>query len=82
MQNSLTDLNNHLFLELERLNDEEINQDNLQFELQRAKGISQVADKILHTASVLLDAKKHFDTMGDSYEDIPKMLRIEQKINS
>lgn len=79
MKNTLQDLNNHLFLELERLNDEELDSDKIQFECSRAKALSMVSDRILSNASLMLDAKKHFDEMGDNASEIPKMLRIEDK---
>ena len=39
MNNKLSDLNNHLFAELERLSDEELNEDELKSEIGRAKAI-------------------------------------------
>lgn len=37
MKNTLTDLNNHLFEELERLNDEELDDEQIERELKRAE---------------------------------------------
>lgn len=79
MKNTLQDLNNHLFSELERLNDEELDKDNIQFECSRAKALSMVSDRILSNAALMLDAKKHFDEMGESGNCIPRMLRIENE---
>ena len=42
-QNKLTDLNNHLFAELERLGDEGLTGDKLEEELGRAKSIEQIS---------------------------------------
>lgn len=58
MKNSLTDLNNHLFAQLERLNDEELTGDNLKEEMSRAKAISSISKNIVDNARVLLDAQK------------------------
>lgn len=79
MKNTLQDLNNHLFLELERLNDEEIDKDKISFETSRAKALSLISDRILSNASLMLEAKKHFDELGEGTNSIPKMLRIDEK---
>ncbi len=39
MKNTLSDLNNHLFEQLERLNDEELIEERLDSELRRAEGM-------------------------------------------
>ena len=69
MNNNLEALNNYLFEELERLNDDEtlINEDSLEKELKRSKAITQVSSQIVQNAKVILDAKKHCDTFG--YEE-------------
>ena len=58
MQNTLLDLNNHLFAELERLGDEGLKGDRLKEECNRAKAISAVAGRIVSNAAVILNAKK------------------------
>lgn len=67
MKNNLQELNNYLFEELERLNDDETleENDNLDKELKRSKAITQVAGQIVQNAKVILDAKKHCDMFGD-----------------
>ncbi|MBN4921141.1 hypothetical protein [Staphylococcus sp. EG-SA-11] len=60
-KNTLVDLNNHLFAQLERLNDEEIKGDELQEELQRAKVISDVARSIVKNGNLILQAHKFKD---------------------
>lgn len=56
MKNKLTNLNNHLFLELERLNEEELSQDKLIFEVSRAKAIGAVASQIIANGNLMLKA--------------------------
>ncbi len=58
MKNKLTDLNDHLFAELERLGDEDLQDDKLQQEISRAKAVSDVATRIIDNAKLALDATK------------------------
>ncbi|MFT8352175.1 hypothetical protein [Clostridium saccharoperbutylacetonicum] len=75
MRNTLGDLNNHLFEQLERLNDEELTGDKLYEEMERAKAIGDIASKIISNANVVLQAKKiQADTLGKDNTEIPKML--------
>ena len=70
MKNRLTDLNNHLFAQLERLGDESLEGDKLDLEIQRAKTIIMVAREIIAAGSLLLRAKV---AQGQS---IPKIIRL------
>jgi len=56
MQNSLIDLNNHLFAQLERLGDETLTQTELENEISRSKSIVDVAQQVICNARVVLDA--------------------------
>ena len=53
-KNTLSDLNNHLFAQLERLSDETIDQEDLNKEIERSKAISTVAKTIIENAMSLL----------------------------
>ena len=46
-KSSFDDLNNHLFEQIERLNDDELSADELEREVKRAKSISLISDKII-----------------------------------
>lgn len=74
MKNTLIDLNNHLFAELERLSDEDLKGDDLEIELKRAKGISDVSRNIVDNAKVVLDARKFLDNSFDEKANVPKIL--------
>ena len=56
MKNTLGDLNNHLFEQLERLGDEELKGDNLKEEIERAKAINQAACQIIANGRLMLEA--------------------------
>lgn len=63
--NKLSDLNNHLFAQLERLNDEELNEEDLKKEIGRAKAINCIAKNIIENAKTALDGVKF------TYEKLP-----------
>lgn len=58
MKNKITDLNDHLFAQLERLGDEDLKDEALAKEIGRAKAISDVASRIIDNAKLALDATK------------------------
>lgn len=74
MKNKLSDLNNHLFTQLERLNDEDLTGDALVQETQRAKAIVSVAKEIVGGGRLLLDAQKAVND-GDIPKSLPLLLR-------
>lgn len=57
-RNTLKDLNNHLFEQLERLNDEELTGENLKVEIERARAMSNIATKIIDNGQLVLRAQK------------------------
>lgn len=71
MQNKLIDLNNYLFEQLERLNDDNLTMEELDREIKKSKEIVKVSQTIVNNADILLKAKKYFDEMGTSNEKIP-----------
>ena len=58
MQNTLGDLNNHLFAQLERLGSEELEGDELKEEILRAKAVTDIAGEIIDNANTVLDVMK------------------------
>lgn len=58
MKNRLTDLNDILFAQLERLTDDDLSPEQIGQELQRTQSVVQIADRIVDTARLHLDAVK------------------------
>lgn len=58
MKNKLSDLNNHLFAQLERLNDDKLKGDDLNQEISRAKAMAGIATQIVNGAKTTVDAMK------------------------
>lgn len=56
MKNKLSDLNNHLFAQIERLGDEDLLPEGIEKEARRAQAIVSVADQIIANANLQLRA--------------------------
>ncbi|HBA09927.1 MAG TPA: hypothetical protein DCW48_10590 [Methylotenera mobilis] len=57
MKNTLTDLNNHLFAQMERLSEESLSVEQLAFEAERSKSLTIIARTIVDNARLVLDAQ-------------------------
>lgn len=57
-KNRLSDLNDHLFAQIERLSQEELTTDQIDTEVKRGNAIVAVADQILRHASLQVQAAK------------------------
>ena len=73
-RNTLGDLNNHLFMQLERLGDEDLSGDDLLKEIARSKAISDIAKNVIENANVVLQAQKHMAEYRGTGETVPRML--------
>lgn len=65
MKNKLTDLNDHLFAQIERLGDESLSGDALDGAIKRAQAVVQVADTIVENARLQLAAARFITEAGD-----------------
>lgn len=77
MKNKLTDLNNHLFAQLERLGEEGLSSEAIADEVKRAAAISDVADQIIRNADLQLKAANLLAVHGDRFR--PMLPMIESK---
>ena len=80
MNNKLIDLNNYLFEQMERLNDDEALSDESGFvkAIERSKAVQGIASQIISNAKLALDAKRYVDEYADN-SAVPEMLQIEDK---
>jgi len=74
VKNTLGDLNNHLFAQLERLSDEDLTGEELVEEMNRAKAITTVASQIISNGSLVLQAQKTRDNIISNDVKVPKYL--------
>ena len=82
MKNTLTDLNNHLFEELERLNDDELTGEEIEKELKRAEGMTKIATQIVQNAELAYKTMVHMDEYGyNTDKNVPVMLEMKGGLN-
>lgn len=67
MKNRLSDLNNHLFAQLERLSEEDMSTEKIEDEVKRADAMVKVADKIVDNARLNLQACELVAKHGDRF---------------
>ena len=77
MKNTLGDLNNHLFAQLEKLNDDDLNGDELESEIKRSEAMSKISEQIIKTGELQLKAMVHMDEYGyERQKAVPEMLEV------
>lgn len=74
MRNTLVDLNNHLFEQLERLNDEELTDEQLEKELKRTDAMKDIATQIIANANIVLKATEINMEYSRNEVNVPQML--------
>ena len=79
MKNSILDLHNHLFAQLERLSDESVKGDHLREELSRAKAVMGVADVLVQNAALMLEAEKLKSKTNETEITIPSVLSADNE---
>ena len=77
MKNKLSDLNNHLFAQIERLSDEGLTPEQIDQEAKRGEAIVAVADQIIRNAGLQIQAAKLVSDYGSNPE--PYLPQIEGK---
>ncbi|EGQ8014078.1 putative phage protein [Vibrio cholerae] len=72
MKNKLSDLNNHLFSQLERLSDEDLKGDDLKEEIERSKAVKAIAQEIISGGKLALEAQLELGGVKSA----PEMLEV------
>lgn len=78
-KNKLSDLNDHLFAQLERLNEEDLNDQQIKNEVSRAKAISGIASQVIKSAKVTIDAMKLVASGDYTVNELPEMIGAPKK---
>lgn len=82
MENKLTDLNNILFEQIKRLNDDDLHGEALKQQIKRSQAIESVAGMIIANANTVLKAEKlkmEYAMDDRDPSQVPEMLRIEDR---
>lgn len=75
MKNHLSDLNNHLFAQMERLSEEDLTPEKIEVEAKRADAIIGISDQILRNADLHLKAAKLIADHGERFGDKMPMIQ-------
>lgn len=67
MKNKLSDLNNHLFAQIERLGEEGLTAEQIEQEVRRTSAIVEISDQIVRNAELQLKAVQIIVTHGERY---------------
>ncbi len=79
MKNTLSDLNNHLFEALERLNDDDLDDEQLDKEIKRCEGMTKIAEQIIRNGELAYKTMVHMDEYGcKANKQLPDMLETKK----
>ncbi|MBN6711466.1 hypothetical protein JFL47_10300 [Haemophilus haemoglobinophilus] len=81
-KNKLEDLTDHLFMALDRLNEDGLSAEQIQQEATRAKSVVEIGEKIIDVAKVSLEAAKvQADYLGNQAA-LPKIFQTTPLLES
>lgn len=77
MKNTLGDLNNHLFAQLEKINDDDLSGEALDAEIKRTEAMAKISEQIIKTGELQFKAMQHMDEYGYGRKKaVPEMLEV------
>lgn len=79
MKNNLSDLNNYLFEEIERLSDDSLDELEMDRQIKRSDAVVKIAKTIINNGSLALSMKKHLDEYGSGENYVFPLLEVSKK---
>lgn len=81
MKNTIADLSNYLFEQLERLNDDDLSAEELEKEIRKTDSIVKVSQQIIQTGELAFKTMQHMDEFGYNLKPrpVPIMLQTEEE---
>ena len=77
-RNKIEDLNNHLFEQLERLNDDDLTPEKMELEVKRAKAMSGVTTSIIQAHKLTLSAIRLMSDENLKPSEMPVTLSLKE----
>ncbi len=74
MKNKLSDLNNYLFEQIERINDDDLSSEELEREIKKSNAIINVSKQIIDAGRLSLAAAKFIDERNDYDLELPLLI--------
>ena len=80
MKNTLGDLNNYLFAQLDAITNEELEGEKLEAEIKRTEAVAKISDQIIKNGELQYKAMKHMDEYGyERKKNVPEMLEVREE---
>ena len=80
MKNTLGDLNNYLFEQLNAITNKDLEGEKLEEEIKRTEAVAKISDQIIKNGELQYKAMKHMDEYGYEREkNVPEMLEVREE---
>lgn len=80
MKNTLGDLSNLMFEQLEKMSDDDMTDEQLEKEIKRADAMAKMGEAILKTGELQFKVMQHMDEYGYQREkNVPEMLEVHDR---
>lgn len=80
MKNTLGDLNNYLFAQLDAITNEELEGEKLEAEIKRTEAVAKISNQIIKNGELQYKAMKHMDEYGyERKKNVPEMLEVREE---